>query len=641
MNLINMLLLIQMGILFAFPFLRRLIGGSAQDQKQHINFFSLINIFVSVIVLAMVLYYDSNYETSIDLFNIDGLSFSFGFSVSILRTIFYSVLIICLTIYLNYLTAEKHDLSKSTLDRLAYFAMLIIPFVFSPNFFQLIVVWFILDFLYLEYLYSLSKDSISENRLGFKQMLFSLIIANTLIMTSFILLIKRTSSFNYNMIVNDIQLKFFINNQYFLLLNVLFFVGVIAKISLFPFHTWFRNVNRDNLSWNIPIVSFYIFANLFTFLNTPYFNLLPILADIFAWVGIIVAIISITIAVFTYNKSSLIVLILSSLIAYILFTFGSGSYAIGFHTMISILIVVTAVPIIITNRSKEEPTDELETIKPQLFTKIIFFLTSAIIFLGLIGVPPLSSSVLSIIIVYVSQPNSLSLALFIIGFLFLLLLGIVSIKLVYDLWSKRAERKSIRSTILVTILALTLILTVTIYPYFQIINLYETPIVIENQILLLSALPLGISFLIAIVVFVLLKTVFIELDDSMGPYLLEIERIYQKIYYYDFLYSPLELLYLKTLLPSIKWFYQYIIKAFLVGIIFTGLTSITTFIWKKMKNFIVKVAIPKIESFFIVLSRTIRKFESASEKSQLIYVFFSIIILLLLTFFLFIGGVIV
>jgi hypothetical protein len=641
MNLINVLLLAQMGMLFAFPILRRLVGGNEKNQKQHHNFFSLINIFASITVLTMVLYNNSNYETSIDLLNIDSISFSLGFSVSILRTIFYAVLVICLTVYLNYLAAEKQDLSKSTLDRLSYFALLIIPFVFSPNFFQLIVVWFILDFLYLEYQHSLSKDSMSENRLGFKQLFFSLIIANALILTSFILLIKRTSSFNYNMIITDIQLKFFIHNQYFLLLNVLFFIGVIAKISIFPFHTWFRNANKDNLSWNIPVFSFYIITNLFAFISTPYFNLLPVLADIFAWVGIIVAIISIAIAVFTNNKSSLLVLIFSSLFAYILFTFGSGSYAIGFHNMIVIMIVGTAIPIIITNRSKEEIKDELGTTKPQIFTNIAFFLTSAIIFLGLIGVPPLSSSVLSIIIIYISQPNTLSLALFIIGFLFLFLLGIVGIKLASDLWSKRAERKSIRNIILVAILAITLILTFTIYPYFQIIALYEPPIVIENQILLLSALPLGISFLIALVVFVLMKTVFIELNDSMSPYLLKIERTYQKIYYYDFLYSPLELLYLKTILPSIKWFYRYFIEAFLVGIIFTELARIITFLLKALKNFIVKVAIPKIKSFFIALSKTVRKLETASEKSQLIYVLFSIIFLLLLTYFLYIGGVIV
>ncbi len=641
MSPINILLLIQMGILFAFPLLRRLIGGRAQDQKQHHNFFSLINIIISVTVLAIVLYYDSNYETSVDLFNIDNLSFSFGFSVSILRTIFYTTIVICLTIYLNHLAAEKQDLSKSTLDRLSYFAMLVIPFVFSPNFFQLIVVWFILDVLYLEYLHLVSKDSSSKNRLGFKQMFFSLIIANALIMTSFILLIKRTASFNYNMIVNDIQLKFFIHNQYFLLLNILFFVGVLAKISIFPFHNWFRNANKDNLSWNIPILSFYIFANLFTFVNTPYFYFIPVLADVFAWVGIISAIVSITIAIFTNNKSSLLVLILSSLFAYILFTFGSGSYVTGFHTMITIIITGTAIPIIITNRNKEEPTDEVRTTKPQLLTKIAFFLTSAIIFLGLIGIPPLSSSVISLIILYVSQPNSFSLALFIIGFLFLFQLGIVGIKLTYDLWSKRTESKSIRNVILVAILTITLILTFTIYPYFKIINLYESPIVIENQILLLTVLPLSICFLIAIVVFILLKTVFIELNDSMGPYLLKTEKTYQKIYYYDFLYSPLELLYLKILLPGIKWFYRYIIKAFLVGVILTELVRIITFLWNKLKNFIVKIAIPKITSFFITLSKTIRKFESTSEKSQLIYALLFIVILLLLTFFLFIGGVIV
>ncbi len=641
MNIINILLLIQMGILFTFPLFRRLIGGSAKNQKQHQNFFSLINIFVSVTVLAMVLYYNSNYEISIDLFNIDDLSFSFGFSVSILRTIFYAVIVICLTIYLNYLAVEKQDLSKSTLDHLPYFAMLIIPFVFSPNFFQLIVVWFILDILYLEYLNSLSKDSGLENRLGFKQLFFSLIIANTLIITSFILLITRAGSFNYTMIINDIQLKFFIHNQYFLLLNTLFFVGVLAKISIFPFHTWFRNANKDNLSWNIPVLAFYIFANLFTFVNTPYFNLLPVLADTFAWVGITVAIISITIAVFTNNRSSLLVLILSALFAYILFTFGSGSYAIGFHAMITTIIVGTAIPIIITSRSKEESLDEVGTTKPQLFTKIIFFLTTAIIFLGLIGIPPLNSSILSIIIVYASQSNSLSLALFVIGLLFILQLGIVGIKLVYDLWSKRAERKSIRNVILVAVLAITLILTFAIYPYFHIINLFDTPIAIENTMLLVSALPLGILFLIAIVVFVLLKTVFTEFNDLMDPYLLNIERTYQKIYYYDFLYSPLELLYLKLLFPSIKWFYRYFIKAFLVGVIFAGLAQISTYIWKKLKNYVVKVAIPKIVSFFIVLSKTIRKFESASEKSQLIWVLFSIVIVLLLTIFLFIGGVIV
>ncbi|MHA1202412.1 MAG: hypothetical protein ACTSQ4_07815 [Candidatus Heimdallarchaeaceae archaeon] len=641
MNIINILLLIQMGILFTFPLLRRLIGGSAQNQKQHHNFFSLINMFVSVTVLVLVLYYGSNYETSVVLFSIDNLSFSLGFSVSILRTIFYTVIVICLTIYLNYLAVEKQDLSKSTLDHLPYFAMLIIPFVFSPNFFQLIVVWFILDILYLEYLNSLSKDSRLENRLGFKQLFFSLIIANTLIITSFILLITRTASFNYAIIVNDIQLKFFIHNQYFLLLNILFFVGVIAKISIFPFHTWFRNANRDNLSWNIPVISFYIFTNLFTFINTPYFKLLPVLVDTFAWVGITVAIISITIAVFTNNRSSLLVLILSSLFAYILFTFGSGNYAIGFHTMITMIIVGTAIPIIITNRSKEEPTDEVGKTKPQLFTKIIFFLTTAIIFLGLIGVPPLNSSILGIIIVFASQSNSLSLALFIIGFLFLFQLGIIGIKLAYDLWSKRAERKSVRNVILVAVLTITLILTFAIYPYFHIIDLFETPIAIETPILLVSALPLGISFLLAIVSFVLLKTIFTEFNDLMDPYLLNIEKTYQKIYYYDFLYSPLEVLYFKLLLPSIKWFHRYFIKAFLVGVIFTVLARISTCFWKTLKNFIVEVAIPKIKSFFIVLSKTIRKFESASDKSQLIYVLLSIVLLLLLTFFLFIGGVIV
>ncbi|MCG3222878.1 MAG: hypothetical protein H7647_00310, partial [Candidatus Heimdallarchaeota archaeon] len=77
------------------------------------------------------------------------------------------------------------------------------------------------------------------------------------------------------------------------------------------------------------------------------------------------------------------------------------------------------------------------------------------------------------------------------------------------------------------------------------------------------------------------------------------------------------------------------------GVIFAGLAWICTYLWKTLKNFIEKVAIPKIKSFFIVLSKTIRKFESASDKSQLIYVFFSIVILLLLTIILFMGGIIV
>ncbi|MHA1345247.1 MAG: hypothetical protein ACTSO3_02495 [Candidatus Heimdallarchaeaceae archaeon] len=641
MNLIDILLLVHMGTLFAFPILRRLIGGSAQNRKQHHNLFSLFNILVSATVLALALYFESNYETSIDLFNIDNLSFSFGFSVSILRTIFYTVIVVCLTLYLNYLAAEKQDISKTTLDHLSYFSMLIIPLVFSPNFFQLIVVWFILDVLYLEYTHSISKDSKSENRLGFKQLIFSLIVANILIITSFILLIRRAGSFNYAIIVNDIQFKFFICNQYFLLLNVLFFLGVIAKISIFPFHTWFRNVNKDNLSWNIPIFMFYISINLFIFINSPFLNLLPILADVFAWVGITTAIVSITIAVFTNNKSSLLVLILSSLFAYILFTFGTGSYVIGFHTLVTTLIVGTAIPIIISNRSKEETIDELGTSKIQLFTKIAFFLTSAIIFLGLIGAPPLNGSILSIIIIYASQSLSLSLALFIIGFLFIFQLGIIGIKLVYDLWSKRAELKSIRNIILVSILAITLILTFTIYPYFQIITLFETPIAITNQIFLETVLPLGVIFLITIVIFVLMKTIFIELNDSMSPYLLKVEKTYQKIYYYDFLYSPLELLFLKILLPGAKWFYLIVIKTLLVGIVLTNLVKFFIFLWKTLKKFIVKVAIPKIKLFFTTLSKTIRNFESASEKSQLICVLCTMIVLLLLTYFLFIGGVIV
>ncbi|MBY9001486.1 MAG: hypothetical protein KGD64_11255, partial [Candidatus Heimdallarchaeota archaeon] len=475
MNTIDLLLLIQMGILLLFPFLRRLESRNSQGQKQHHNFFSAINISLPIAVLVVFFLNRIPSETIVDLYTIDNLTFNIGFMISDYRVIFYSVITISLTIYLNYLAAEKSNKSKSNIDRLSYFAMLLIPFIFSPNFFQLIVVWFVLDVLYLEYIHSLAKINDSENRLGFKQMVFSLFVANVTIIISIVLLLKRAESFSFSSIIFDIQYKFFIHNRYFMILNALFFIGIIAKTSLYPFHSWFRNVNRKNYAWNIPVLSFYVATSIFTLFNTPYFYLLTPLQDVFAWYGIILSFVSVAIAVFMNNENSSFILILSSLSAFILFNIGSNNLSFGFHILCVAVIFATFMSIVIGYKRVPSDSNEEKMTKPYSLSNIVFLFTSAIVMLGLIGIPPLNSSVLSLLSFYELQPNTLSLALFIIGIFYIFLLGITGIKQSYNLWNRRREKIASRNIVLITALILILFLTSLIYPYFRLLNIFGSP----------------------------------------------------------------------------------------------------------------------------------------------------------------------
>ena len=641
MNLVNILLLIQLSFLFTLPILRWLLYGLKKEVKGSNLIFSIIQGTLCITVIVVYFIFNEPINSTYQLFGISDINFNVGLMITNTRMIFYGAFILTILFYMNYISVNQENWSNKRADRISFLALFLIPIIFSPNLFQTMVSWFIFEILFIEYNLIVTRDGNDLNRLGLKQSIFSIIVSNILIYISFILLLLRTKSFNFSNILNDIQFKFFINTPYFVIMTSFFFVGVLAKLSIFPFHQWSRNISSGSNFWNFPIILIYISSVFILILETPYLYLIPSMNQALIWGGICIGLITLFTSFISKEKDTMLPLIVSTMFSYAIFSLGSFNHDVAFILVNTVLVAITLLVMILLPQQDQIPlTSAADFPKKLEFSNILIPAIFAFLSFSLIGIPPFSSLFKTVLDIYVSQSLPSYLAIVILDLLFLFLLLIFGVKIYHNFWELRHEKMGVKNSIRISLFLLVLLGLSVLFPYFHLFNPYGMPFNADSSQLMILILPIGIVFLVYVTLYIIVNLIYTKGKERIGSIVLTFEKHILPIYYFDFLYKPLETFYKEALIPGFKWINRIIIEKFLIGILYASVVGVSLFIYRETKKLILNVIIPKIKSFFTFLSLSLRKLESISERYQLIFIFSSTAILLLLALLLFIGGII-
>ena len=646
MNNIVVLLSIQVCILLLFPLIRRIIKrffkGDNSLKRASFGFFSFINIVFPISILGLFLnsYFreiSDRIVSSFLLFETNKYSIEIGYRISIIQILIYFTLCILAAVINNYFGHSK--ISKSELvDKFSIFSMVMILFIFSPNFFQLILFMFAIDMLFLDFLSTSSIENSSEKK-PFIHSFLSIITGNLLILISSALLIRKVHSFDFNAISSAIQYRLFIFNPYFQALIVLFLLGIFAKVSLFPFHTWIRNNIEIRDKRIILVFLIYVPTSLFMLIGTPILSLLPVVQNFVIWYGICIALTAAFFAIFLRKQLESLLLLFISSIGLILYSIGVEYYSVGLNLILITPVLFSNLVIIkLTKKGHEEEVvisfEERKKVK-RVFLHIFAILSV----LTLIGVGPLNSLILSL-----TYPLTLS---NLIVKVFLLLFGIVSLIFIFisvlDLvsinWLKEESVEINKGVITSTsVLTFFLMLASILFPYFEILSPIPLTIDFLPNSYLLTVLPLGICYLIVLLVYLLIKKYFSEFHQKLQVFNEKISIYLRQIFTFEFIFTPLIYVTKKFIIPSSRWLYEKIILLFIFEMVVENSIRFLKFCIQKLKTFILDYLIPWIKKLYTNLSHFSRRFEDASQRTQLYVAFSFLFILLVIVVSLFVGG---
>ncbi len=646
MNNIVLLLSIQICLLLILPLLRRIIklrfDGSNKLKRYGFGFFSFINIAFPISILGLFLnsYFREIADrivSSFILFSTEKYVIEIGFRISIIQVLIYLTLSILIAIVSNYFGSSQT--SKSNLvDKFSIFSLGLFLFIFSPNFFQLLLFMFVIDVFFLDFL-STSTIKKSTEKKPFINSFLSILTGNLLILISSALLIKKAHSFDFKVISNAIQYHLFIYKPYFQILLVLLLIGVFAKMSLFPFHTWIKN-NTEIRDQRIILVFFvYVPSSLLILFGTPFLSLLLVIQKFIMWYGICIALLAGFFAVYLRKQLEYILLLFISCIGLILYSIGVGYYSVGFHLLLVSPILFSILTIVKLTKKGEEEEVIVSFEEKKRAKRAFLFIFSIISISTLVGVAPHNSVIVSL--TYPVTHSNLAVKIILLSF------GILSLVLVFTSivpfmlfnWMKEDSVEIDKGVITSTsILTFFLLLASILFPYFGIITPISQSVDFLPNSFMLTALPLGICYLLVILVYVLSKRYFSEFNQKLLVFNEKMSQPLRKIYGFEFIFTPLIYLTKKFIIPSSIWFYEKVILWLIIGVIVGKLIQFIKFCAIKIRVFILDYLIPWIQAVFTKISHFSRRFEDASQRTQLQIVFSFLLILLLIVVGLFAGG---
>jgi len=646
MNNIVLLLLIQICLLVLLPMLRRIIKlrFDDNDKSKRISFgiFSFINIAFPLSILGIFLnsYFrevsDKIVSTFI-LFYTNKYSIEIGFRISIVQILIYFTLSVLTSIVCNYFGSSKTSKSK-IVDKFSIFSLVLFLFIFSPNFFQLLLFMFVVDILFLDFLSTSSVEESTEKK-TFIQSFLSIITGNLLILISSALLIRRANSFDFNTVSKAIQYHLFIYKPYFQILLVILLLGIFAKISLIPFHTWIKN-NSESRDQRILLIFFvYVPISLLILLGTPFLLLLPVIQNFIMWYGICIAVTTAFFAIFLRRKLESILLLFISSIGLILYSLGIGYYSVGFHlVLVSPLLFSNLAIFKLTKKGYEE--EVIVSFEKKKKAKRIFLLIFVILsIITLIGVVPLNSIILSLTFPVTLSNLAIEIILLIFGIVSLIFVFVSILDLLFTNWIKDSSIEINKGVITSTSVLTTIILLVSIlFPYFAVITPISHSIDLQPNSFILTALPLGICYLIVIVVYILTKKYSSLFYQRLLTFSEKMSSILHKIYSFEFIFTPMIYVTKKVIVPSSVWFYEKVLLWFILGVVIRNSIQFLKFCFLKIRIFILDYLIPWTKELFTKISHFSRKFEDASQRTQFQIAFSFLLILLLIVVVLFVGG---
>jgi hypothetical protein len=558
-----------------------------------------------------------------------------GLKFSIIPITIYVLILLALFISAICVSINSEKWSVSHLDRLSIFSSILILFLFSPNFFQLLILMVIIDIIVLEFLYFSLKSSKSTNLKGFKQMLMSVIMGNVILISSIAMLIRKVRSFDYHSIFIDIQYKFFLFTPYFILICILFLLGLTAKSSIFPFHVWKRKTLSEDESSFFFVQLHYILLPVLIVFITPYIEILHVIQNVFTWYGILISFLAILGAIFIKERTEFLSFLLTSSFGFLLFFFGTGYNLIAFHQLLLIPFVFISLAILILRKKKK-----IQNIKRKTFVQIIVWIISIILpLLIILGIPPISSKITGLTYSFINPNLIANYGLLVFGICILLLAFIVILKVVKEFWIERKQIYfAISDTISFSFSSIILILLSLLFPYFLIFEPFPPIPLTDLRLYLYTALPLGVVCLLILISYLTIPRYLKQVSDTVQEITTSASPAIEKVANFDFIYELFSLIYLNIIVPSSRWVKEKIIVSFFAGIILTNLNRFFKFIFLKLKYFIFDILIPFLKKHFARISKFIRGLERTTNKLQIQLTMAFLLILIVIVVVLYFGG---
>ncbi len=633
------LLGIQILILFLIPSLKWLLSKISilknEKPKFTLGAFLSANIVftISYFIIFLISYFKGNdlILSKFEWFKIGNLSFEIGFNVSLLQILFYFVIMVSVSIFVIYYE-HRFQLWQRYLEvRLPYLLVALIFFIFSPNIFQLLLSLLVIESLLIEVTRSRDLNNESDTNHSIRHTLFTLILSNIFIFTSSILLLSKiftssipllskTMSFDFQIIqayLSAEESNLYTSN-YYSVIAILFFIGIIAKTSLFPFHSWKNKVCASESHANFIFLIIYFPLTLFAVLSTPLIFIIKVIPSFITWYTIVISLIPALFIQFIQEEKELLRFESSVYIGLTFFAAGIGSLNSAFH-MLLVYPIVFGIMIIFSSLNNEKPSQVERTTRIK-FLETLRISNWFIAFIVIIGVAPFNSIILAVSQSLETTKVAFPPGLFAIG---LLLLSLLFSSNVHKTRSKLKSLKRIDGhldVVVVSILSTLLILLALIFPIFNLLPLYSIEVEVVPHILA-TVISLVILFLIILVMHVIIPKKFTQLTSRMTKLSLSVINFIRKVYYFDFMFRFFKWFYEKSVIPFFLWVNTNIVEGFIIGFLYMYISVFLSNLVTTIEIFLIKSLFPVVKRFFIKFSVFLRRFEKTTIKNQILVIF--------------------
>ncbi|MHA1398210.1 MAG: hypothetical protein ACTSSF_11020, partial [Candidatus Heimdallarchaeaceae archaeon] len=300
-----------------------------------------------------------------------------------------------------------------------------------------------------------------------------------------------------------------------------------------------------------------------------------------------------------------------------------------------LLLPIIFVNFIVLSNLTSETEIVLEEDNQKSSKMIITIAAVSLPMLSLMGIPPFNTVLIGITS-FVSSGTQFSLLVLLLYLISQMFVFCACMQLLVHFLKKR---KGLEISLLLKYIVVSILILISlvglVFPYFQLLYPFESDINFQNVYFLYSALPLAIVYFLIPTSYLLFKKFFPSLVERVSVFFAKISLVFEKFYYFDFIFETNRLFYIILLKPLIKKFTQVVI----INICYTFLfKKIIISILNWVKTLFKEVILPQVKRFFTKLSQIIRTFETTSLKKQLFIVFLFIFLIILLIFFIPIGG---
>ncbi len=642
-----LLLTIQICLFLLFPILRitllKFFFDGEKLKKFYLYSYMICSLIITISFVSYFLY--TYFTTTIEPLSIfqfyesQQYNIEFGFRIDLIQVVFYATIFLALPFILNYLALNNPKLEIKHLERVFLIFTIGILLIFSPNFLQFLAIYLVLDVLIIDFVNFSTTFDQKQKKNKIKSLVFSFILGNIFIFISIALLIRRSHSFDFSVINNDIIFKFILSNPYFRNLCILLLIGIIIKCSLFPFHNWKSEVCKGNNEWLFLILNIYMLFSLFTLFGTPFIHIMYIIRNFIIWFGLAIALFSVIVAVFLNEGYDIIYLLQSSFIGLIFFSIGSGLYSAALHQLTLLPFVFGILLILISIQVKINENKKLENAKSGISSLLIIFSAIVLALLPLLGVIPFNSVLVTLTYSFYSTNLLAPIGLLSGGLLTLVIVFFICLIFLRRIWKKRNEMVlSSNHKFTIISLVLILILTSAFFPTFFLQNSIAPVIILLASDYLISVIPLIVSYFVILLLYFISSKFLADLNKKILNFFAPARKTIRSIYYFDFIFYASSWFWLNIIKPLSVWTYDIIIAGFLYQIAAKNIIKFISKIISAISISLTDYIRPFIKKIFVNTSKFFLKLEQASLRKQLQLAALFIFVILLTFVLYYVGG---